>query len=161
MFKSMKKGIVIIIAILICSCGDQNTDDSDAKHKLVGEWRNVSVKVTMDVANASDSSKVFEANKQNWVEKLGIQPIRTMYREDGSYVSRYYSPDDSLLRENSGKWEIKNDSLYMHQTDPDSVTYISAFSVQNDTARFEMTLDWDQDGLKDDHYVGVQYKHQE
>lgn len=146
--------ICLSMLLVISDCTNSNQRD-----KLIGEWRSLSIDVTMKTVNGSDSTGTFLANQDNWVDKLGIQPIRTFYNRDGSYVSKYYAPNDSLIRENSGNWKIKNDSLYLYQTNPDSMTYVSKFSMQNDTARFEMTLDWDQDGSKDDYYIGIQKKY--
>ncbi len=150
--------VIIAAAILQYCSSDGQNGHAVLREALVGEWRNVSIKVEINTVNSSDSSTVFKVNEENWVAKLGIKPIQTYFKEDGSYYSEYRTPSDSLVRRPSGTWTVDEDSLIVNQTRPEMVTYKCHTVVRKNLAEFTCLLDWDGDGKEDDLYFGVQRK---
>ncbi len=122
--------------------------------QLIGEWRNVSLKVDIH----GDSLTVFEANEANWEQNVGIRPIRTFFREDGTYNSAHYTLTDSLFMDVKGTWKVEGDRLLMFQNTPAPDTTICITVINGKLVEFDCTVDWDGDGAKDDRYVGVQRK---
>jgi hypothetical protein len=144
--------------IAACSVRTENST-ANLKDKLIGEWRNTYLKVTMNSAGGvADSVKVLEADSTNWNEKLGIKPIRTFFEADGTYHSDHYDLNDSLLFSATGKWSIINDTLIMDQNSPHKTSYRMKTSVDKSVARFHGNLDFDEDGEEDDEYTGWQRK---
>lgn len=131
---------------------------SSSESALQGAWKNISIQVDIATYKGSDSAAAFVATEDNWDEKMKIKPIKTHFRENGTYVSRYFTPGDSLVMERRGDWEVDGDTLVMQEMQPDETTYVTKFNVEGDTARFETLMDWDQDGEKDDRYTGVQVR---
>lgn len=140
------------------NCNQLSEDTGQLRNKLVGEWRNVSINVTINTVNNSDSSAVFAADESNWEQKLRMKPIRTFYKEDGAYISEYRDLNDSLFHKASGTWSVRGDSLILNQTQPNAKTYLSQVFIKDNLAEFTIRLDWDQDGKKDDMDFGVQRK---
>jgi hypothetical protein len=149
---------LFLMALSFVACSPQQTAQSNLREALIGEWRNVSIHVTINTANNSDSSAVFAADESNWEEKLRMKPIRTFYKEDGSYISEYRNLSDSLFHTASGTWSVRGDSLILNQTQPSAETYRSQVMIKDALAEFTIRLDWDQDGNEDDLYFGVQRK---
>jgi hypothetical protein len=149
---------LFLMALSFVACSPQQTAQSNLRKALIGEWRNVSIHVTINTANNSDSSAVFAADESNWEEKLRMKPIRTFYKEDGSYISEYRNLSDSLFHTASGTWSVRGDSLILNQTQPSAETYRSQVMIKDALAEFTIRLDWDQDGNEDDLYFGVQRK---
>ena len=86
---------------------------------------------------------------------LGIQPILTTYTPDGKYTSVYTDLEDVVAFETLGTWKIKDDSLYLTEN---NVTTTYKFEWMDGKAAFTGFLDWDEDGLPDDLYSGIQVK---
>lgn len=140
----------LLTGLLVCllfSC----QSDPTIQEQLIGTWENTSLTVTMKLADGSDSAMVI--NDGEWEATLKIKPIVTTYSEDGSFKSEYFSLDDKPLGTEAGEWTVRNDSLILK-----SQGYDNAYKVvfDGDKVRFISVIDWDQDGLADDHYDGWQ-----
>lgn len=112
----------------------------------------------MSGANNGNRDSVFEANASNWADVIGIKPIITHFRPDGTYNSEHYSKKDSLFYNPYGKWQIVGDSLIMNDTNGGNTRYAYRAEVKNDTAYFWGMEDFDQDGKVDDKYYGTQIR---
>jgi hypothetical protein len=147
----------IVLCMLLAGCAGRNKEEM-LRNDLVGEWRNVFLDVTMNTFQNGDSTRVTTCDSSNWEQMLHIKPIRTFFSKDGTYHSDYYSLNDSLLFSASGTWRVSHDTLIMDQLKPRPNVYKLQVSVADGLARFDGLLDFDEDGQKDDHYVGRQRK---
>jgi hypothetical protein len=88
----MKSSFISIIILANISACVSNTDSSkDLKRNLTGDWISNSLKVEMYSVNYSEKDSVFEANALNWTEVIGIKPVITHFRPDGTYNSEHFS----------------------------------------------------------------------
>lgn len=128
---------------------------SELEQEIVGEWTNVSMKVWVKTYNNSDTSFIVDISEENWEMKMNVKPIVTTINEDGTYISEFRNSFDSLIYKPEGSWLIDGDTLIMqdHQA-----TYKYQIFVDGDHAEFNSLLDWDNDGLADDEYKGIQRK---
>ncbi len=150
--------LVISFSVLLVTWQPVEAQSDSAGENLVGLWKNITIRVEMKTYKGSDSSAAFIANERNWNKTMNIKPIRTHIKEDGSYISRYYSPDDSLVMERRGNWKVHGDTLVMQETHPADNRYVAWFNLKGDTVRFRRVMDWDKDGEADDQYTGVQVR---
>jgi hypothetical protein len=156
---------IFISAIMLMSCNSGNkemliTEETLTGDDLVGEWRNTSLKVMMNTFNGfKDSTRMLEANLNNWEEKVRIKPIQTFFEKDGTYRSDHFALNDSLLFSAAGTWTLSNDTLIMRQTSPNVATYRLKTKIVNDEATFSGIIDFDDDGEEDDEYFGTQKKY--
>lgn len=170
----MKKVIYIfIVGLFVISCKQNNTSDQTTTpanntntpvvssnlnpKQLYGEWRNVSMVIT--TAHNTTKSAIEEYKEENWEKDLKIKPIRTYYNADGTYTSEYRDLDNIVFNTTSGNWNIKQDSVVLHQTTPEkrSAAYHIKFQGEN-VATFTALLDWTNNGKNDDLYVGKQQR---
>ncbi|HEX9653019.1 MAG TPA: hypothetical protein VGA99_04865 [bacterium] len=160
MGEKIKSRSFVMLGLIFCSCSPAQQNEETLRHAMIGEWRNVSIHVTTNSVNNSDSSAAFAADESNWEEKLRMKPIRTFYLEDGTYYSEYHNLSDSLFHKASGTWSVRSDTLILNQQQPDVETYKSKVVLKEDLGEFTILLDWDRDGTEDDLYFGVQRKQQ-
>lgn len=154
MIKSVSFAFLLILCV---SCNNESSRNFDAEKQLVGEWRNVSLKLTMNSYKGGDSLKVFEVKEGEWEKKMGILPIRTFFRADGSYNSEHRNLKDSIIYNPAGKWEVRGDIIVMTDTFPEKgLSYRYKVVVDNDIAEFSGLEDCDHDGVPDDNYEGRQ-----
>jgi hypothetical protein len=130
----------------------QSTPQGPLAHALVGEWSNLYLRITMN------NGSVMEADSSNWETRLGIKPIHTFFKADGSYYSEYRNLQDSLVRRPSGTWIIEGDSLSMNEATPQTAVYKFKLEITADIATFSGLIDFDGDGTRDELYFGRQRK---
>ena len=152
---------IFFFLLLMCLAGCDNSEKNDRaktpdREELTGEWNNLSMRITINSKNNSDSNEVFEVDRPEWEQTLKIKPIRTFFRADSSWNSAHYNLKDSLVYNPSGKWWFENDKLIMMQNFPSPDTTGYDLNIKSDTATFEGNVDWDRDGKKDDVYFGRQ-----
>jgi len=128
----------------------------DLKSQLIGEWRNVYVKVI--IHNKTKPAATMEADSSNWEARLKIKPIRTHFIEDGTYYSDYRNLKDSTVRRPTGTWSLKGDSLTMTQLTPDKSVLTLQLKINKDHATFHGFIDFDGEGVSNDEYFGKQKK---
>lgn len=136
---------------MACSSGadEKKTAQEDtAQPGIVGEWRNLSLIVRMPDSTVN-------VPEGQWEAVLGIKPIRTTFNENGTFVSEYRTLEDSVFMTSNGSWEIEGDTLSMVERGTENKYF---YSLDGDTVTFRGYLDWDQDGLPNDHYAGKQVR---
>lgn len=156
---NMKKLMIVLLigATTGCTTNTHEHSAGDLREALIGEWRNIYMKVVMSTyQNTPDLEKTMEADSTNWEESLRMKPIRTFFKADSTYHSDYYNLHDSLMFSISGKWRIAGDTLVMNQEKPGVHTYKLHTAVKSNVAKFTGVLDFDEDGKADDHYFGMQ-----
>lgn len=117
----------------------------------------MSLSVALDKKHG-ESSDIFEVDEINWEEKLKIRPIRTYFRTDGTFNSEHYNLKDSLIMNPSGTWTASDKEIFMITTSPFSDTTSCTYTIKGDVITFGCWVDWDEDGEKDDWYLGTQKK---
>lgn len=158
---------IIAITALLPSCKPTPAKEAlkaptTLSEALVGQWRNLTIEVEQLTVHDSDSTSLFRVDSSNWEAKLGIRPIRTYFNADGSFRSEHYNLADSLVLNPTGTWKFVNDDLLeMITTAPFQDTTFCRTLLMGDTVRFDCMVDWDQDGQKDDRYIGVQKRFKE
>lgn len=120
---------------------------------IIGEWYNQSMIVAIN--HGSPEETEFKVPIGNWEEILGIQPILTTYTADGNYTSVYTDLEDVVAFETQGTWDMKGDSLFLTES---GSTTAYRFMWMDGKGEFTGFLDWDEDGLPDDLYSGIQIK---
>ena len=156
-----KTVLFAIVIILGCSARNETVKFKapSIDENLIGEWRNTKLKVTMNsVRGIQDSVMILEADSTNWENIVQMKPIQTFFESNGSYHSDHYSINDSLLFSAKGTWTVSNDTLIMKQTSPNVATYRLKTEIINDVVIFSGKLDFDEDGVEDDDYFGIQRK---
>jgi len=141
-----------------CQSGDKEagTPPPDLKKELPGTWEAVSVKVQVNSAmNKPDSSATFEIKEEEWLDRMGVQPVRTYYQTDNKYRQEFRALNDTLLSISRGVWNTFGDTLMMIEP---TTTYQYTISLKNGLAEFRALVDWDGDGEEDDDYMGVHRK---
>lgn len=156
----MKELIFLLSVAIFCSCGNRKKETSNL---LVGTWYNTYMKIEMNSYKGKDTLNVLEVDDSNWEQKMGIKPIITYFKGNGTYNSEHRNLNDSIVYNPAGKWEINGDSLFMTDTFPEAgLNYRYKLLINEDhgkvTAEFWGTEDFDQDGKKDDTYYGMQRK---
>ena len=128
---------------------------SELEQAIVGEWVNVSMRVWVKSYNNSDTSFIVDISEENWEMKMNIKPIVTTIYPNGTYISEFRNSFDSLIYMPEGMWLTDGDTLIMqdHQA-----TYKYQIFLDGNRAEFNSLIDWDNDGLADDEYQGVQRK---
>ncbi len=154
----MKIEVILLMSAMLLIGGCYSPHKDISRKDLIGEWHNFYVNLEMPSYQGGASTFRLEANEMNWEELMEMKPIRTFFRENGTYVSEYRNLEDSVFMIHSGYWEIANDSLILRQREPVPIDYRYAVSLQGDTATFVAVMDFDGDGQEDDHYQGIQTK---
>lgn len=155
MYRYIKYSLFLSLLLACSTDKNEKVDETSEieiskKSKLIGTWRNLSIIVRMP-----DSTLNVAEGK--WEQVLGIKPIITSFNEDSSYVSEYRTIEDSVFMTRAGAWSVKGDSLVM--SDGQSANKYH-FEVFEDTVIFTGFLDWDQDGMNNDHYAGKQVRYE-
>jgi len=152
---------LLFIGLLSCESGSTTNDGSsaeaeevvDLKKALPGTWESVSLKVTINSLQNSDSSYVFQVEEENWERKLGVRPVKYFYTPDQKFRRVHYDARDSITEVTRGIWNVFGDTLMMIAED---ATYQYEVSLKNGLSEYRTYLDWDGDGEEDDEYIGVQ-----
>ena len=159
---------MLFLLPFLFSCSSSKERKNTLSGQLVGEWRNVYMKVEMYTYNNTDSLKTMEVTEANWEKILNIKTIRTLYKENGSYNSEHKNLQDSIIYNPAGKWSIVGDTLIMTDTFPKKgLNYKYKLEIKENNgvnkeiiAEFFGVEDFDQDGKIDDKYYGIQRKQQ-
>lgn len=159
----MKKRLVVfaISCLVLAGCSQEKADKGQVNtaltQGLLGEWRNVYLRLTMNSYKDSDSSRVFEVNEANWEAKMNIQPIRTFFRKDGTYNSEHRNLADSMVYNPAGRWVVYGDTIVMTDTFPSiGQAYRYKVILKDSLVEFYGMEDSDRDGKNDDNYFGIQ-----
>ena len=157
--------LLIIGSAFVFACS--TPERKKTSDQLVGEWRNVSMRVEMPTVNNTDSTATLDVTEANWEKMMQIKTIQTFFKADGSYNSVHTNLNDSIIYNPAGKWSVTGDSIMMTDTFPQAgLTYTYKLTLREQDANGKKVLlaefwgieDFDQDGKKDDSYYGVQRK---
>lgn len=148
----------IVLVLLLCRC----SEDRRLRRAMIGEWQSETLSIVLHTANQADTTILIDVNSRNWIKQLGIKPIKTIYYEDGRYLTEYRDSNDIVIQATKGIWTVRNDSLFLTpDSDKDSVVvygYRVNMKPNKLSAKFTTTLDFDDDGQVDDDYFSTQHK---
>lgn len=151
-FYPMKLFSLLLIGSILFACSPKK-EDPLRESELIGKWTNLSLLVTMKRLEKEDS--IMHAREGEWEKVLNIKPILSEFKDDGTFTAQYSNLNEEIIKEDEGKWFIRNDSLVI-DIDDNETTY--HFTVNNDRVMYKAKLDWDGEGHKNDYYDGVQVK---
>lgn len=144
----------LLFGLLGCTAGNKTeettSEDIVLEKVILGQWTNLSMQIQLGSVDS-----IVSVPEEQWESILNIKPILTTFNPDGTYDSKYTSLADTVLFTDSGKWEIKLDSLYL--TSGDNTTSYK-FQFEDPIGTFTGYLDWDNDGENNDLYTGRQRK---
>ncbi|MBL6449010.1 hypothetical protein JMN32_22050 [Fulvivirga sp. 29W222] len=158
---------LVLVSAFIFSCGNSEKEADEHSHKrkakaastlkedIIGEWRNIAMRV---IIRGESADSVVNVPAGKWEEVLKIQPITTVFNNDGSFSSEYRDLDDAIIMTSTGMWAVNGDTLEMTQ---EGSTTRYTTKVEGGIVEFEGSLDWDEDGEADDYYWGKQEKQKE
>ena len=134
-------------ALFSCSTNEQ-------EQLILGQWYNESMMVELD-AKSGKIDSVFNVPVGQWESILEIKPIETTYSSDGKYASEDFSLEGDKMQTSEGQWSLEGDTLFLTA---EGKTTGYHFRWIEGKAIFRRYLDWDNDGLADDLYTGIQIK---
>lgn len=147
--------LFLLILFLGCSADSNKQPESnteDLQTALPGTWESVSLRVDINTADYTDTSYVFEVREEEWIQRLGVKPVKTYYKLDNKYEQVFTSLTDTILSTTRGMWNVFGDTLMM--VEPNS-TYHYEATLEGGLMKLKARLDWDGDGAEDDDYLGV------
>lgn len=150
--------LMFVMGLTVCCQAPKKDRDSAKDHPLVGEWRNLTLKVEIN-KKGDEPAGLFEVDESTWEETLKIRPIRTYFRNDSTFNSEHYDLQDSLVLNPEGIWIAADGEVTMTTTKPFSDTTTCTYTIVDGIVTFGCWVDWDEDGEKDDWYLGTQKKY--
>ncbi|UXX80420.1 hypothetical protein N7E81_04815 [Reichenbachiella carrageenanivorans] len=148
----MKNVLIALLVFGLVSCSAKK-DGSLRESELIGKWTNVSLLVTMKRLEKQDS--VLQAKEGEWEKVLKMKPILSEFHEDHTFTAQYSNLQEEIIKEQVGKWLVRNDSLVIVI---DGAETVYQFDVKNDRVTYKAKMDWDGDGHANDFYDAVQVK---
>lgn len=145
----------LLLAMSACQAPETESQAEEIGNTLEGEWRNLSMRIDINKKGGAATS-VYEVDSSTWEQKLKIKAINTSFNADRTFESPHYNLRDSLVLDQKGRWMANDSVLTMITESPFADTAVCKFTVSGGVAKFECWVDWDQDGEKDDLYVGTQ-----
>lgn len=162
--KLYHKLLPLLFIIIISACDNKSSNEQPAvqeeeqseevvqnlEQELIGEWYNL----TLDLVIKADPDSTLHVPDGKWEEIMGMKPIRTTYKGDGTFESVYTSLEGEPLGVSSGTWSLDGAILTMIEHNSENKYDLS---IQDGVATFTSELDWDMDGVLDQ-YSGTQQK---
>jgi len=145
--------LALFFVLHIMCCKQEEKTVADLKTHLPGEWEVESLHVQVNTADNTDSSYVFEAQRDSWVAQFQVKPFRTYYGEDNKYRIEYRTQYDSIISTSRGIWNVFGDTLW--RIEP-TATYQYVVKLKPGRLEYKTLVDWDGDGQEDDDYTEVQ-----
>ncbi len=157
MKRSFLPGVIVLLFLFSCSRNpgpppveDGNTAENDLRNSLVGLWKSDALVVGIDTIHNTETSVILSVTKDEWTEKLKLQPVQTIFNQNKTYVSAYTSADGKLIRVTAGKWDVGKNQLKIHQLFPNDKQMDYRIDISDGFAELRSRLDFDGDGKNDD-----------
>lgn len=149
---NQKIGITLLAIASVCC---EPAENKEMEKLMLGEWYSHDLKINMNSFKNKDTVRVFEVNESEWERKMNIRPIKTVYFENGTYISEHRNLRDSVIFRPAGKWNIAGTIISIQDTFPElGPQYSYTLSLKNNMAEFLGLEDCDNDGTADDDYFG-------
>lgn len=145
-FLMMKKTAFLsltFLGILFVSC----TKNDSTKSFMIDAWQTTYLKIEMPTFQKSDSTSVYEDKFENNPELIA----QSNYNEDGTFTSWFLNKKGEKISKSEGKWQIKQDSLFVHFFYNGRDMKVS-YQIEETETGFvaKSKYDWDEDGDFDD-----------
>ena len=138
-----KSFFIAFFGILIVSCSQEKS----TKEYMIDSWETTYLKIDMETYKKSDSIFVFEDDFKNNPPRRA----QSTYNNDGTFSAWYVNQKGEKQGESTGKWDVKNDSLfieYFYAGRDVKVSYHIEKTAEGFTGKSK--FDWDEDGDFDD-----------
>ncbi len=147
---------LLALLTLLFACENNENPSSEAGNpllsdQLLGTWENTDVVVEMPTYLGGDTTATDQISENDWIQRYGAQPTRTVYTEDHKFVRLHRLAGGAETNRTNGLWNENGDTLII--IEPNETTHYHAAFNGN---RLTLTgkVDWDQDGERDDVYRG-------
>ncbi len=152
-----KQVLLLLLSGLAMACQSNGKEEEpapavDLKSALPGAWEAISLDVQVNSFQGADTGFVFSIREENWEQRLGVKPKRTVFQLDNRFRSEFRSLQDSLIDVQRGIWNVFGDTLMM--VEPDATTQYEV-RLHSGLADFRSLIDWDGDGQADDEMLEV------
>jgi len=142
----MKMKLLLFIGVfgmLFVSCSHEKS----IKEYMVDSWETSYLKIEMSTFQKSDSTFVFEDDFKNNPPRRA----QSKYNKDGTFSAWFINPEGEKKEESTGKWKVKNDSLYIEYFYGGRDVKVS-YHIKKTAEGFigKSKFDWDNDGSFDD-----------
>jgi len=140
---------VLLLFILIHSFVKQS------KYKLtsmsiIGQWRSISIKIAKHHGNDQKVTAIMEVDESTFPQKLNIRTLNTVFNNDGTYRFQYQNLPGNLTKASSGRWTVKEDSIFLKQDEPAVNLFKFKLKMQDSTATIVGFIDSDGEGRAND-----------
>ncbi|MCX6290463.1 MAG: hypothetical protein NT126_01710 [Bacteroidetes bacterium] len=150
---------IMLLFLLSCSKApvppasqDAIQADNDLQSSLVGMWRTDALVVGIDTIHNSDMSVILEVRSDEWVERMKMQPIQTIFNPNKTYISAYTNAEGKVIKVTAGKWSAAKNQLKIHQLFPNDQQMNYRVDLTAGSAELRSKLDFDGDGKDDDFF---------
>ena len=138
--------IVLFLGILIVSCNKEKS----LQEYIVDSWQTTYLKIEMPTHNKTDSLHTYEDNFNNNPKLIA----QSKYYKDGTFTAWFINTKGEKVSESNGKWNIKNDSLFVKFYYNKKEMKVGYYIVKtNDGFLGKSIYDWDNDGDFDDFLI--------
>lgn len=143
--------IVLVVFFMSCQPEDQNVQKApDYSQQLNGTWEMIELSVKVN----QDSIVNFAVRENDWTSLLQVKPAQTTFFRDNTFKREFNSLSDDLIDLEEGSYYLQKDTLYLYSLD----TAIYKIHLSKGQMLWSGFVDWDDDGVRDDFYVGRQRK---
>ena len=93
--------VLLFFGMLFVSC----STDKNSKEFMVNSWQTTYLKIEMPTHQKSDSLNIYEDNPELIAQ--------SNYKSDGTFTSWFLNKKGEKISESNGKWQVKEDSLFV------------------------------------------------
>jgi hypothetical protein len=135
--------VFLFFGMLFVSC----SADKNSKEFMVNSWQTTYLKIEMPTHQKSDSLNVYEDKFENNPELIA----QSNYKSDGTFTSWFLNKKGEKISESNGKWQVKEDSLFVQFFYNGRDMKVSYHIKETDEGFIAKSkYDWDEDGDFDD-----------
>jgi hypothetical protein len=147
--------ICILMSIVVVGCQEPVREAPE----LHGSWEETWMMVMDNSPDMTDEMfDMLIVDSTNWEKKMRMKPVRTTYYADGTFRGEFRNLKDSIYVYSGGKWEVRGDSLYFMQFEPDTFLATYWYEVRDDTLHTKGVIDWSRNGEANDKFAATQKK---
>ena len=126
--------------------------------EFAGTWKSGELRIEINSKDGGTENETLIVGADEYQEKLSIKTNMGEYKSAGTYIEYYIDAKDSIIAQPAGRWELKGDSMIIHQETPNVSRRPYHVVKEGDEATFTGYVDWDGDGADDDYFVGKSTK---
>jgi valyl-tRNA synthetase len=152
LLKNALEKLLVMLVLFAWGCKPEEPVQliPDYSQQLTGTWEMIELSVKVN----QDSVLNFAVRENDWKNLLQVKPAQTTFLRDNTFRREFKSLGDDLIDQEEGSYSLEKDTLYMYSFD----TTIYKIHLSKGQMLWSGFVDWDDDGEKDDFYVGRQRK---